>query len=45
MKKYLDEYGNIFFEEQSAAKLTTEIEKKVAAEMGDTDFFKIKKGG
>lgn len=44
LKKYLDEYGNIFFEEQSATKLTTEIEKKVAAEMGYTDFFKIKGG-
>ena len=28
LKKYLGEYGNIFFEEQSAAKLTAEIEKK-----------------
>lgn len=42
LKKYLEEYGNIFFEEQGAKKLTNEIEKKVAADMGYSDFLKIK---
>lgn len=42
LKKYLDEYGNIFFEEKSAEKITTEIEKTLAAELGYSDFGKIK---
>ncbi len=42
LKKYIDEYGNIFFEEKGAEKLTTEIEKKIATEMGYQDFLKIR---
>lgn len=42
LKKYLDTYGNIFFEEQGITKLTAEIEKKIAGEMGYADFFKVK---
>jgi GTP-binding protein EngB required for normal cell division len=42
LKKYLDEYGNIFFEERSAQIITTEIEKKLAAELGFADFAKLR---
>lgn len=42
LKKYLDEYGNIFFEEKGAEKITTEIEKKLATELGYADFVKLK---